>query len=308
MKKIIRFLLVLVVLLIVLLTVAFFAVDRIAKQGVERGATYALDVNTTVDHCKVGVLNGEFGLAGLTVTNPPGFQSDHFLRLVDGGMAVSLGTLMDQTVEVPKLTLRGIDVNLEKKQGKANYQVILDNLGRFESSSSSAPSEGKRFVIRDLVIQDVAIHVDLLPIAGKLTNMDLKVPEIHLKNIGTGNDKGVPIAELTDVLVKAILRAAVEKGGGLIPADLLGDLSGSLAKLKNLESVGVEFASEAVERVRKQVEAVHQQVDDAKKKVTETIKKTTGQIDKARKGVEEGAGKVLEGVGGLFDKKKKDQQ
>ncbi len=291
MKKLIRLFVALVILLVVIVGVAVFMIDQIARHGIERGATYALGVDTKVDKADVGLMSGDFDLSGVRVSNPAGFTSDHFMHLTDGGMGVSLGTLMKETVEVPRFTLSGIDVHLEKQRGKANYQTILDNLARFESSDPSA-ERGKRFVIRDLVIKDVTIHINLLPLAGSLTKLDVQVPEIHLKDIGSDGDRGVVIAELTNILVKAILRAAVEKGGGLIPADLLGDLQGSLARLRDLESLGVEFTAQALERVGE----VTKQLEGATKQVEETI-------DQTRKQVEEGAGKIIEGVGGLLRKK-----
>ena len=142
MKKLFKIVIVLVVLLvIVVVVVALSMIDRIAKAGVEQGGTYALGVKTTLDDISVAIFAGQCGMEGLKVANPEGFDSDRFLGLNTGQVAVSLGSLMEDTVVVPTLTLTGIDLYLEKKGDKGNYDVILENLKKFESKPDEAPDE-----------------------------------------------------------------------------------------------------------------------------------------------------------------------
>jgi hypothetical protein len=61
----------------------------------------------------------------------------------------------------------------------------------------------------------------VLPIGGNATTLDLKIPEIILKDITQDNAAGVAVPELMKRLVPAILAAVVDKGKGVIPdADL----------------------------------------------------------------------------------------
>ena len=84
MRKLIWLVIILVVLLAAGLIAAFFYIDSIAKQAVERGGTYALGVNTTLRKADVEVFSGAVTLNGLRVANPEGFAADHFLRLGEG--------------------------------------------------------------------------------------------------------------------------------------------------------------------------------------------------------------------------------
>ena len=43
-------------------------------------------------------------------------------------MAVSIGSLMSDKVVVPVLKLSGLHMSLERNKGKANYDVIINNL------------------------------------------------------------------------------------------------------------------------------------------------------------------------------------
>src|SRR5262245_37914607 len=128
MKKLFKLVILLIVLVFVVGLGAFFYIDTIAKAAIEKGSTLALGVQTKLNSAKLRILDGQLIMSGLDVANPSGFESKHFLNLKDGDVAVTLGSLDDDVVEVPHLLLSDVDVNLEKKSGKSNYQIILDNL------------------------------------------------------------------------------------------------------------------------------------------------------------------------------------
>ena len=178
---------------------------------------------------------------------------------------MSLGSLNKPTVELPHLKLDTIDVRLEKKDGQTNYNTILENLKKVSGSGDEtkpAPKptegEGKKFVITDLSIRNVTVHVDLLgggDALGALTKVTIPIDEVKLQNVGkTGSGvggTGVSMGELTGIIVQAVLAAAVEKGKGLIPGDILGDLSGRLASLGDLSNLDLKVLGDARARWRR---------------------------------------------------------
>lgn len=297
---------ILIVLLVVVIGVpigVLVYIDVIAKSAVERGGTYALGVDTTLDSMDVGVFSGRVDMARLNIDNPAGFDTPHFLRLDDGRFAVSLGTLREDKVVAPELTLSGVSMNLERKHGKANYAVIIDNLKRFESKDEPAEKKekkpGKRFVIERVTISDVKVQVDLLPIGGDLTRVPLHLDQVVLTNVGSESDKGVMLAELTAILTKAILAAVVEKGGDLIPQDIAGELAKGLQGLEGLQGAAMQVVGEVTTEVTKQMDQVGKEVGKA---IDEGGKEVQKQLDDAGKQVEEG-------LGGLLDlTKKKDKE
>lgn len=292
-KRLVGVAVLLVVLVVVAGVAAFAYIDSIAKAAVEKGGTYALGVPTKLGSADVGVLSGGFEMKGLDVNNPPGYKSASFLTMGDGGVNVKLDTLRKDIVEIPRLALSDIKVNLEKSDGKANYQVILDNLKKLESGQPSTPPKdsgsGKKFVINQVEIKNVVVHVDLLPVGGQLTQVNMTLDKVALSDVGTAG-KGVPLPELASIIVKALMSAIAEKGGGIIPADLLGDLQGQLAQLKNLDQLGVKLSADLSKEAEKALEG---------------IKKDAGKaVEDAKKDVEK---KIEEGLKGLIpggDKKK----
>ncbi len=244
MKKLLKITAVLAALLVIAVVVLAYSIDRLARHGIEEGATYALGVPTTLDQANIGILAGSFTMDRLNIANPQGFQTPHILHLNHGGVSLSLASLREEVITLPTLTLSGLDMNLERRNGSANYTTILDNLKKLESSDqSSVPAEkseeGRKFQIDEVLIRNVQVHFDLLPEGGDLTRIDLPIDEIRLTKVGSNSNKGVLITELTGILLKAVISAAIQKGGDLIPSALLGDLTGQLAQLESLGDLGI---------------------------------------------------------------------
>lgn len=272
MKRLLIILAALIALIIAGVVAAYIYIDVLAKTAIERGGTYALGVNTSLNTASIKVFKAELALSGLEVANPQGFSSPHFLKLDDGDLAVTLASLRQDKVHVGNFVLAGVDVNLEKKAQQSNYQVILDNLKRFESSEK--PAEAKGYVVENLEIRNVVVHVDLLG-GGEITKVNVPIDAVRLKNVGSDTPRGVLLSELVGVILKAILAAAADKGGGLIPPDVLGDLKGKLAELQDLET----FADvQSLGELAKPVEELGRQIKGAGEKAKQEIGKTIGDL------------------------------
>jgi hypothetical protein len=288
-RKLVSLAAVLVVLLIAGVVVLVVFIDRLAKSGIEKGATFALGAQTTLGSADVGILAGALELKELQVSNPGDFSSPHFLKLGTGSTAVSLGSLRESTVVLPHLRLDGLDMHLEKKGDRSNYKVILENLKRFEAKEPDP--DAKKFVIREVKLTNVTVHTNLAPIGGDLTRVDVPIEEIALKDVGSDSGGGVVLAELTNVILQAVLAAVIQKGGDL-PGELLNDLKGGLASLEGLDKLG----EGAVSVVGESLKGIGGVGGDALKGTAE-----------AAEGVLKDAGDAVKGLGGLLggDKDKK---
>lgn len=300
--KILKILLVLVLVIVLalagLIAFALYSIDTIAKQAVERGSTYALDVPTTLDSADVGVFAGTFDMRGLTVSNPQGFSAPHFLALSEGGVSVAVDSLQSDLIELPTLTLTGIDVHLQREGGKANYQTIIDNLKRFESGSKTppdpdSPSASKKFVIRRVEIRDVNVHAQLLPLGGSATTADVNIPEIVLTDIGSGGEP-VSVSQLIGIVTKAILSSAAQLGGGLIPADIASELTSGLSGLTSLSDLGVNVAADLSDAVGEMHKGLEEGAQKAIEGAQEDVKKA---VDDAAEKAKEGLKDLLPGKG-----------
>ena len=291
MKWIIRIVVLLVLVVVVLGVVGYVMIDKLTKQGIEKGGTYAMGVDTKLDSVSLGLLSGNMSMNGLSVANPEGFKSDHFLKLGDGGVQVTLGSLMGDKVEVPSLKLNHIDIALEKDQGKANYEVILEHLAQVTGGEEPVEDtdEGKKFVIHELIITDVNVKAEVI---GGIS-VPIKIPEIRMTDIGTDSDKGVLLKDLSGIIVTAILATVVEQAGDILPGGIGEGLQGGLAAVGNLGDFGVQVIGDVTAQAG-------QIVGEAAEKLGESA----DQVGEAAKAAGEEAGKAVdklgEGLGGLL--------
>ncbi len=288
MKLLLKIALSLLGLVVAAVAVAFFFIGEIVGRGIEAGATRALGVETSVGLVRVGLLTGEFRARNLRVANPPGFETDHFLRLERLHFEVPPEILRAETIVVRLLELDGVDVSIETVGKKANYQVILDNLNRFAKSGSADPraektaegeqTGGKRLVIREAVIRDITARIDLGKVGGGGDRVEVEIPEIRLKpNQKTGAAE-VSVAELTRVIVSAVLVGVARKAPVALAKGLLrgaGGLTGISIEIPGALGKGVSGVADATAKLG-------EDAGDAVRKLGD------------------GAARVVEGLGGLF--------
>src|SRR5690606_10073835 len=144
------------VLLIAAVVVVILSIDAVARRGIERGGEYATGVRTELDNAHVGLTSGELTLGDLAIANPDGYAADHFLKLEHGFVAVTLGSLLEERVVVPKVELRGIHLAIERTSDGNNFDKILDHL---RSLPSAPPEEAKKFTINELIIRDAVVTI-----------------------------------------------------------------------------------------------------------------------------------------------------
>ncbi len=287
--------------LIAVLAIVFFSIDRIGGTLIERGASYALGVDTRVGFVRIGLLPGSIRVGSLTVENPPGFESPHFVKLGRARLDVSLGTLLEDIVVVPLFSLDGVDLVLERDAGKTNYGAILRNLNRFESSDPTPPAAAgeagaeKKFVVHELVIRDVEARLAWAKELGEAGKLVAHIPEIRLSNIGSGAGVGLP--QLMDIIIKAVLGAVAKHGVGL-PGVMLRELRAGLGGLSKLPGgIVVDISGRAVEELGR---AGADALGAPARQAGDALAREAGRA------LDEEAAKAFESLGGLFRKKQEE--
>lgn len=221
MKKLLKIVVALVIVLLIALAVAWFKIDAIAKAAIEKGGTYALGVDTTVDRVNVSLLGGSVGLSGLQIANPAGFDAPYLMHTGDFKLQVATGSLMSDTIEVPLIELDKLDLYIQKNDKGNNISPVLDHLKKFQGGAAAKEKTGssKKFVIRKLVIKGVTAHMDVPPLGAKAVT----VPDIVLENVTQDNAQGMAMDEVMARVFPMITAAAISS-----LTDLPGDLAGTL--------------------------------------------------------------------------------
>lgn len=295
MKVLVKLFIALLVVVVIVVAGALFYIDSIAKKAIEQGGEMALGVPTSLESVHISLLGGEASLSGLQIANPAGFKAKTFMELGQGEVAISLGSLMSDTVKIPRVELSNIRLNLEQSGKKNNIDPILARTkskgggkGGKSSSQGSEPAAegGKKFIIEYFSLEDVQVNARL-NLLGHSSSVNLVLPKIELHNLGA-ESQGLPLSELVQKIVHAILSVAQQSSGKLSPA-----LSKLLAgELKGLDDIQTKVIGQATETMSDLQENI-------KKQVPENLPSETS------KAVQEKGGELLKGVGNLFGGDKK---
>lgn len=263
--------------------------NQIASTAIEKGGTRALGVRTSVSGVLLRPISGSARIFGLQIANPPGFEAPNFLTLGHGSVTLATDTLRSSTIEVPQIELEQIELDLERRGGKLNTDALLARMHK--SSKEPAPAKeqggGPSVVVRELLIRDVTAHVDLQERLGKYGRLEVRIPEIRLANVGAADQNGADMAELTNVVVAALLSAIAKHGAGL-PLELTKDLSRGLG---NLASVPYQIVGDVTGGV----------VDASGQLLGATAKGLEDVAAGAGKGAEEATKRAAEGVKGAAE-------
>jgi len=274
--------------------VGLFA-DRAVKVGIEKGGSAALPVAVKVGRADLSIPGGKLALHDLSVDNPEGYKYEHLLELKKGLVAVNIGSLMSDTVKIKQITLDGAVIVLEQKG------LLQNNIKDIIKAMPKAPQtadevEGKKLRIDELVISNTTVKVKLLPVPGKVDTIPLELSTIRMTNLGGDDKLSTPV--LVGKILSAIFSGIASQGKGILPDNLVNDLSGVLGKTLDL---GKDVMKEGAEAGKKLLEGA----GDASKKILE------GAGDGGKKLIE-GAGDVGKGIGegikGLLPGKKKKEE
>ena len=226
------------VLKILLLAVVFFivaaaaftyfyggsALDSLVRSTIARVGTSTLGVNTSVSRAHINLTAGTATLSNLRIDNPKGFDADRFMSIGETDVGLNIASVRTDTIELTHVKLSDITVNLEGTPGSMNYNAILDKL-KSQSGSSSNPKQ--KFIIRSLVLTNIKANVTVSPLPA----VHIPIDRIELKDLGKD---GLSASELTQVVVQSVLQSVASRGGGILPENLLGDLTHHLSSLKDL--------------------------------------------------------------------------
>ncbi len=266
-KKLIRWPLRILVVLIVIVLVIVLAIDMIVETGIEKGATYALGVDTTIDDLSLSLLRGRLKMDGLTIDNPEGFKSENLMKSGTFEVALQTGSVFTDTVEIDSFLLDGLDLHIEQGVGKSNVGVIMDNLKKFESDdpAEDEPKEaGRKVKVNKIVIRNVNAYFHI----GGAPAIKVPVAEIVITDISSDGG-GIMMGKLVSKIMIAIFEGVFDAAKGKVSAETL---KGMTSQLQDLSAAALEQSKKALEEAGKALEDVGNGIGDLLKKLPGTKK------------------------------------
>jgi hypothetical protein len=232
--KILRIILLAVLLIVLLLIVGFnlFA-NSLLKTAIETAATSALKVKVSLGSINLSVLGGKISLENLLIDNPPGYQNPRLLELKKASVSVDIKSLLSDTVRIKEIIFDGVNLTMEQRGISGNnLQDIINALPAGEKQAAPQQPQqqpsGKKLVISNLEISNVAVNVKLLPLPGKSDTVTMKLAPIVMKDLGT--DSKMDIAMLSGKILTAIAEGVVKQGTDLLPREMTDTMKSTLSK------------------------------------------------------------------------------
>jgi hypothetical protein len=251
-KKILTYLAAAIVILIVVL---YLLSGYLLKIGVEKGGSMVLGVPVKVGGVHLSVLRGMVTIDGLKVANPPGYKNEYLLELGHGKVAVSIPSLLKDTIHVKEIKLDGIKIAIEQKGLASNVKDLLNRMeskGKPEESKKAekeAKRAGKKLVVDQLEITNT--EAKLAVVIGRSAGVNLKLATIQMSNLGA--DSALSVSELTSRIFVALIEGVTRQGAGLLPDDVVSGMKGGLGNIKNL---GTEEGKKVIEEGSKAIEGI----------------------------------------------------
>jgi len=246
-RKILRIvLLAIVALIICIVVVIHFFGNSLLKTGIETAASKTLTVPVNIDDMDFSILGAKVRFQGLVIDNPPGYKHEKLLEVGNARIAVSVGSLLKDTVNIKEITLDSVNVVLEQKGVTSNnLQDIIKALPKSDEPEDQTKKAGKKLHIDKLELTNIVVQAKLLPVPGKADTVTLKLDPIVMTDLGS--DDKLDVAKLTGKILLAIATGVAKQGVGLLPEGLTDAMSTTLGITAEVGKAAVEGGAKLIE-------------------------------------------------------------
>lgn len=229
MKKLLKWLLVIIPVVIVGAVIALFlGLNGMIKAGVETVGPKIIKAPVTVRNVSLSPFSGNGEINDLVVGNPEGFKSDSSFELGTVKIDIELSSLKSDTVIINEITIDGPKITYERALKTSNIKQILDNVKELAGDGKGGTEEpeetpnkpksdkpAKKMILRKIALTNTSARVTTTLLSDSA--VILSVPDIILTDIGTEKG-GATSAEVIQEVLKQVLTAvlqAYEKEGAL---------------------------------------------------------------------------------------------
>lgn len=247
---------VLILVIAGVLIVNFF-LGGIVKVGMETMGPKITQTTLTVDSVNLRLLRGSAGVNGLVLGNPQGYQAPSAISIGKAAVSVSPGSILSDKIVIRSVEVRDAEITFEGNPlGANNLTKIMVNVNAMTASADNAGTNApaaaspgakkpaKKLEVDDFLITGAKVHANLTGIVNK--EITLPLPDIHLTDLGKGND-GLTAADLTQKVLGEITTGTIKALTAAV-ADLGKDVTGAA---KGATQNAGKAAGEGVDKLKK---------------------------------------------------------
>ncbi|HET7607616.1 MAG TPA: hypothetical protein VFL84_02985, partial [Gammaproteobacteria bacterium] len=191
---------------------------------------------------------GRAHLTGLTVDNPPGYDTDYAVRIGTATVSLDIGSLAGDVPVVKDIELDGALINAEQR-GAASNLTDIQKHATADSSDASAGESGRiiveRFRLRNARVLVTSEHLS--------SAEELPLEDVVVEHIGTASG-GATYSEAAEAMLMPVIAAARAAA-----ADRLRDVAGTVV------------SQAAREELDEEEEGLREKTDEAREEINEKV-------------------------------------
>ena len=192
MKKILYVVIALAVVFAIVLVIGLSNLGPIIKTAVNKYGPAITKTDLRINHVGVSLFSGEAKLKDFYLGNPKGFKSPVAMSVNAIYVDVDKKSITRNPIIINRVEVVSPDITYEKKGRTDNFETILDNIKKSASTAGSSSSSkettkessGKKLVIKDFIVTDGKVNMEVDLPAGSSISASASLPKIHLKDIG----------------------------------------------------------------------------------------------------------------------------
>ena len=229
MKKILAFLIILVVAAGGALFWLSGNIDGLAKDAIETYGSEMTKAKVKVGAVKIAPADGKGSISNLVIGNPAGYQTAYALKVGRVDVDIDIASVAKDVILIRQIAVVAPDVIYEKGDSMTNFDAIQKNIAAYLGPGGDK-GEGKKLIVESLTIRDAKAEASAAFMKGKTVSVGL--PDITMKNVGRAKG-GITPGELGQEVagaLKAKLTGAVSFDHLMKSAGKVLDKAGSAIK------------------------------------------------------------------------------
>ncbi|MFC1558336.1 hypothetical protein ACFL40_03175 [candidate division KSB1 bacterium] len=267
-----------VLVVIILLVTAILKLGPIIKIAVN---TYGPKITKTEVHLNdvdISILSGKAALKNFTLGNPNGFKSPHAINVHSISVSVDKRSLTEDVIIIDKIEVIHPEITYEKTVGTDNFKAIISNIsqssGKNITSENQSAQNAKNILIKDFIMREG--KVNLIMSLLKDIKISAPLPDIHLKNVGSG-ENGVEPKEAFKLIFAELYRIIKSP-----------DVTKKLKDGLQINGLSIE----SLDKTKKELENLGKDAKKELETLEENVKKGLESADKTKKELEAAADKL----------------
>jgi hypothetical protein len=197
------------IIVVVLVTVVFRNLDDIIRQAIENTGSGVTQTEVSLDSARFTLQDGRGELHGLSIANPPGYQSASAFQMDQVALQVDPASLAGDVIVIREILVDGARLVAEQKALKTNLKELLENIEKSTGGAGepapepAAEGAGVRLMVEKFSFTNSSASV----LTEQWGEKSLSVPDIVMQDIGD-KETGLTPEQLASTMTKALMKSA----------------------------------------------------------------------------------------------------